>query len=172
MYGSSRYDSSRLRGNPENLTGLLLIIAQDVETNMNHFKLASQEPEKLFHILRYGPREFEEKVRGDFNYLMKKIGVKVKLELSGCNPPNVIYVVQSTLEFLPQHATFPQILDLYSIGIVQNQGEFKEISQDIVDKYFLDYNLQHKPMGLSELLKNSISLRINPNDPNFFFANN
>lgn len=47
------YEPSRLKG-PKNLTRLLRITAQDVETGMYHFKLLSQELEKLFFILQCG----------------------------------------------------------------------------------------------------------------------
>jgi hypothetical protein len=137
------YEPSRLIGNPENLTGLLLITAQDPSSIIYYYTIASHEQEKLLSLVRNSPGGLEEAVRESMNRTREV--ARIYVEHANINPDIVVYSHYGFSETNILPISRHDDLDEYPVArLIQHPSEFVQTSQEIISGYFLDYTLQQK----------------------------
>lgn len=146
------FDESRLRANPQSLTGLLLIKSVNEVGGTAYFVLASTDSRKLLEAMRDMPESLESIVR-DSDELTRKIGADFGINAA----ENMGFWVYGIGGFIPSYTGFPirqhDDLDHYDAGTANDPLEFEKRAGEIVITYFKRFWAQQesKPeKGISE----------------------
>lgn len=130
------YHPSKLM-DPENPTGLLLVIAQSSEINGTYISIASNDPKRIVSSL-------DDTLAGVAKHIAQELGNAKKghpYTYRGYTGDNEVPVSGEGL-------------DVYCLELVRDSEEFEEMSNEVIAGYFHDYNSQQETDGvLSRLLQ-------------------
>lgn len=137
------YEPSKLKGNPDNLTGLLLITAQEVGTGLNYFSIIAQEYQRMLSAVKGVPKELEniiansakrtEEFARDFNERNSSLKFRGLYGLGGAiNIP------------ISSHIFPREDIDEYDMGLAQNYKQFIDNCTFVGASYFTKYDSQQR----------------------------
>lgn len=151
------YEPSRLKGDSDSLTGLLLITAQELSTTAQElsteiydFLIVSREPERLLSMAKSFPAELRETITEEIGGLEERFYKSEGQNSSPKKSSPKFYGFVSALEIdASNYVNSYNGLNKYPLGFVLSWAEFLTESREIASAYFSSYSLQIREKLLS-----------------------
>jgi len=134
------FDKSKIKPDPDNLTGLLMITAQDVNIGIHFLTIVSQEREKFVELVRHLSQKVKNLDGEDLADLIKAAEDQDRntrhthdLEIWGIDLFSPTDINSYTRQ---------QDVNIYPLGFVLNSQEYEDLRYKVTMGYFFLYNQQ------------------------------